>query len=559
MQKGRCSASGRFLCLGPVELGCGFGLALYPDRGEWCEILFRCTEERPAKQKMTNGDICAILSKNHRQVREEVCSLKENFPFEMILDNISDGIFLTDRDGTILYANSVYMKLLNMSKDDMIGFNVHRFLELGQVEFCISDIVCKENRQIIMFQDVYDTSRTRQKMHRQLAIFTPLFGPDGEIENILAVVKPLNRLNSEYYAASQNNIISSIAVVPDNAQDKDQGFLIAESRAMQGILKVVHEVADTEASVLISGESGTGKEVIAHYIHDCSSRRDHPLVIINCASLPENLLEAELFGYEKGAFTGSAPNGKPGLFEEAAGGTLFLDEINSMPLSLQGKLLRAIETKSIQRIGATKGRRIDFRLLVATNENLEQLVREQRFRADLFYRINVIPIVIPPLRERREDIVPLALKFLEMYCKKNQKEKVFSPRTLENIRKADWPGNVRELKNFVERSVLMSRDTTIEVTDISSISSAGGQEVSARRFGDQLCFTPTAQRYEALVRKGVSLDEYLARCEAGYLEWAFQEYGSTYKVAEALHTSQASIMRRKKKYFSSSTDSAEEK
>ena len=479
-----------------------------------------------------------------------MCKVKEASLFETILDNISDGIFLTDKEGTILYANSVYMELLNMSKDDMIGFNVHRFLELEQVEFCISDIVLQKKRQVTMFQDVYDTSRTRQKMHRQLAIFTPLFGSNGEIENILAVVKPLNRLNSEYYEASRNNIISSIAVVPDDSQDRDQGFLIAETHAMQGILRVVHEVADTKASVLISGESGTGKEVIAHYIHDCSSRRDHPLVIINCASLPENLLEAELFGYEKGAFTGSAPNGKPGLFEEANGGTLFLDEINSMPLSLQGKLLRAIETKSIQRIGATKGRRIDFRLLVATNEDLEKMVHEQRFRADLFYRINVIPIMIPPLRERREDIVPLALKFLDVYCKKNRKEKAFSPRTLENIRKADWPGNVRELKNFVERSVLMSRDTTIEVTDISSISSTGGREASARQFGDRLCFTLASQRYESLVRKGVSLDEYLAQCEVGYLEWAFREYGSTYKVAEALHTSQASIMRRKKKYFS---------
>ena len=475
----------------------------------------------------------------------------ENGIFETILDNLSDGVFLLDRDGNFLYANSTYLRLLNLSKRKMLHFNVHSFLENGQVDFLISDKVLREKRQVIMFQDVYDAAHTRRRLHRQLAIFTPSFGQDGEIKNILAVIKPLNQLNEEYYEAGRN-VVSTFSLPPVSEQTADSDFVVAESPAMREILRTAHEVADSDASVLISGESGTGKDVIAHYIHGHSVRGKHPLVIINCAALPENLLEAELFGYEKGAFTGSSPGGKQGLFEAAAGGTLFLDEINSMPLSLQGKLLRVIETKTIQRIGSTTSRKIDFRLLVATNEDLERLVREHRFRADLFYRINVIPIVIPPLRERREDIAPLALKFLERYCKKSGKYKEFSPQTMENMRRGDWPGNVRELKNFVERSVLMSSDLNIELPALASIPPGGLGEARARP-GDRLYFAD-AEKFEGLAQGGVSLDEYLDQCEQRYLSWAFQRYGSTYKVAQALRTSQASIMRRKKKYFSHETE-----
>ena len=473
-------------------------------------------------------------------------ALGENGIFETILDNLSDGVFLLDREGNFLYANSAYLRLLNLSRSKMQNFNVHSFLESGQVEFLISDKVLQEKRQVIMFQDVYDAAHTKRKLHRQLAIFTPIFGQDGEIKNILAVIKPLNQLNDEYYEAGRN-IVSTFSLPPVNEQSADSDFIVAESPAMQGILHIAHEVADSDASVLISGESGTGKDVIAHYIHDCSYRRNKPLVIINCAALPESLLEAELFGYEKGAFTGSSPGGKQGLFEAAAGGTLFLDEINSMPLSLQGKLLRVIETKTIQRIGSTASRRIDFRLLVATNENLERMVEEQKFRADLFYRINVIPIVIPPLRERREDIVPLALKFLERYCKKSGKHKEFSPQTMENMRRGDWPGNVRELKNFVERSVLMSSDLNIELPALASIAPAAHRDTHTQS-GDSLYFAD-GENFSRMVRGGMSLDEYLGDCERACLDWAFQRYGSTYKVAEALRTSQAAIMRRKRKYY----------
>ncbi len=232
---------------------------------------------------------------------------------------------------------------------------------------------------------------------------------------------------------------------------------------MQAILQTAAQVAQTDSTVLISGETGTGKEVLAKYIHRNSSRADAPIIEINCAALPENLLEAELFGYTKGAFTGALNTGKPGLIEAAHGGTLFLDEINSLPLALQGKFLRVLESHKSKRLGAVEEQEIDFRLLAATNQNLKEGVLAGTFRAALYYRLNVIPLELPPLRERREDIAPLATFFLDYYCKRYSRTKVLSRRVIEQLKAYDWPGNIRELKNVVERLLVTSAAGTLEI------------------------------------------------------------------------------------------------
>lgn len=400
-----------------------------------------------------------------------------------------------------------------------------------------------------MFQDVMDTQNYGRNTFRQMVISTPIFDETGKVRNILAVVRPLDMMNSLYQQASQSATVSAFTGVGSTPPVTGKA-LIAESPAMQGILTTVATVAAVDSAVLITGESGTGKEVIAQFIHDASPRNKRDLIVINCASLPENLLEAELFGYEKGAFTGAAPGGKMGLFEAAHGGTLFLDEINSMLLNLQGKVLRALETKTIQRVGSTKSKQVDFRLLTASNEDLTKLVEEKRFRADLYYRLAVIPIRLPPLRERREDIVPLALHFLDMYCRKYSKIKTFTKQTLHLISQYPWPGNVRELKNFVERSVVMSLGQQIEVLDVASFLST----VSVQPNGS--AGTPAAPpgnnqvdaRFEHMLAAGVSLETYVAQCEKQYLSHALKKYQNSYQTAAALGTSQSSIMRRKQKY-----------
>ena len=386
---------------------------------------------------------------------------------EVILDNLPDGVYVLDDRGNYIFVNSAYVQALNMPKDVLLHYNVHDFLNTGQIDICVSDIVYREKRQVVMFQDVLDTQNYGRDTIRQMIISTPIFDDSGKIRNILAVVRPLDRLNQLYYQATQAESVSSISGLRASPPVKGSA-VIAESPAMRAALSTAATVAVVDSAVLISGESGTGKEVVAQYIHDASPRSGKPLVVINCASLPENLLEAELFGYEKGAFTGAAPGGKAGLFEAADGGTLFLDEINSMPLNLQGKVLRALETKTIQRLGSTRSKKVDFRLLTASNEDLYHLVEEKKFRADLYYRLAVIPIRLPPLRERREDIIPLAQHFLKLFCRKYAKDKEFSPQTLQLMIQYPWPGNVRELRNFVERAVVMSLGRQVAVPDVSS-------------------------------------------------------------------------------------------
>jgi DNA-binding NtrC family response regulator len=241
---------------------------------------------------------------------------------------------------------------------------------------------------------------------------------------------------------------------------------IARSKAMQDILDTVLRIGPTRATVLLCGESGTGKDLIARVLHHHSPRRERPFVKINCTAIPENLMESELFGYEKGAFTGAA-GAKPGKFEQADTGTVFLDEIGDVPPAIQVKLLRVLQEREFERLGSNKVRQIDVRVVAATNADLRRALEEGRFREDLYYRLNVVPINIPPLRERREDIPPLAQQFLaRCAAESGSPVESFSPEALEIIRAHDWPGNVRQLQNVIERSVLLASGRCLEASDI---------------------------------------------------------------------------------------------
>jgi len=431
-----------------------------------------------------------------------------------------------------------------MSKNMLLNYNVHDFLSTGQIDICISDIVYREKRQVVMFQNVYDTQAHGRQTFRQLVISTPIFNSGGNVQNILAVVRPLNMLNALYQQAASHNVVAA-AAQPITDEEKDPN-VVAKSLSMQRILRLARTIADVDTAVLVTGDSGTGKEVVAQYIHRVGKRRDKPFVVINCAALPASLLEAELFGYEKGAFTGASPSGKKGLFEEACGGTVFLDEINSMPLGLQGSLLRTIETKTVKRIGSNKNIHVNFRLIAASNEDLDELVKQKRFRMDLLYRLNVIPVDIPPLRQRKEDIIPLANNFLKYFCEKHNKHMVFSPATLHNILAYDWPGNVRQLKNFVERSVVISLEEIIGVDNVEAIAGSGYLHVSPHQPPSQA--NPPNELFAQLLTGGTTLEAYVNGCEKEYVSYVLQQYPNTYKAAEVLGTSQSSVMRKKKKY-----------
>jgi DNA-binding NtrC family response regulator len=261
--------------------------------------------------------------------------------------------------------------------------------------------------------------------------------------------------------SSLNREVLDLRARIDRQSTLGTGRLIGSSARMLDAFKMIGKVAETDTTVLICGESGTGKELVAEAIHNYSRRKDNAFVVVNCAALPENLLESELFGYERGAFTGAAAR-KIGRFEVAEGGTIFLDEIGELSQNLQAKLLRVLQDHSFERLGGTETKSGDFRVLAATNRDLDVTVRERLFREDLYYRLNVVRITVPPLRERRADIVPLAEHFLRLYSENNGLPAIgFSEEAILMLQTYSYPGNVRELENMVERAVLMARGRAI--------------------------------------------------------------------------------------------------
>src|SRR5699024_3714408 len=290
-------------------------------------------------------------------------------------------------------------------------------------------------------------------------------------------------------------------------------------------------VATVDSTILILGESGVGKEVITNFIHKNSSRAENAFLKINCGAIPENLLESELFGYEKGAFTGANNKGKAGLFELADNGTLFLDEIADMPLSLQVKLLRVLQEKEVMRIGGTRSISVDARIITATNTDLKKEVAKGRFREDLYYRLNVIPINIPPLRKRPEDILLLANHFIEYFNETHTTDRRFSPQILHAFQSYDWPGNVRELQNIVERLVVTSDE----------------RKISSDLLPEE--FHKCSINEESVkVNKIIPLKKCLELAEKQLLSLAREKYSSTTEIAKVLEVNQSTISRKFNKY-----------
>ena len=283
--------------------------------------------------------------------------------------------------------------------------------------------------------------------------------------------------------------------------------LIGGSEAMRKVYRAIEAVAGSNANVVIRGESGVGKELVAHAIVQTGERRDQPYICLNCSALPESLIESELFGYEKGAFTG-ADTAKPGMIEAAHAGTLFLDEITTLNHGLQSKLLRVLQDRMVQRLGGRTAKKIDFRLITATNDDLEAMVRMGRFREDLYYRINVVPISVPPLRDRQGDIPLLVEHFLRLYCTSNKKPvKQLQPELMEILEAYSWPGNVRELENVVQRLVIMS----------------DGQVVAAHHLPQQLLTSSAASQEAILIPEGgVDFDAEMQKIEIAYLSAALR-------------------------------------
>ncbi|RIB43984.1 sigma-54-dependent transcriptional regulator [Escherichia coli] len=337
--------------------------------------------------------------------------------FATMIDNMDQGVLVVDADNRVQFVNQTALKTLGVVQNNIIGKPV-RFRPL-----------------------TFESNFTHAHMQH-------IVSWDDKSELIIGQLHNIQGRQLFLMAFHQSHTSFSVANAPDEPHIEQ---LVGECRVMRQLKRLISRIAPSPSSVMVVGESGTGKEVVARAIHKLSGRRNKPFIAINCAAIPEQLLESELFGYVKGAFTGASANGKTGLIQAANTGTLFLDEIGDMPLMLQAKLLRAIEAREILPIGASSPIQVDIRIISATNQNLAQFIAEGKFREDLFYRLNVIPITLPPLRERQEDIELLVHYFLHLHTRRlGSVYPGIAPDVVEILRKHRWPGNLRELSNLME-------------------------------------------------------------------------------------------------------------
>jgi len=387
----------------------------------------------------------------------KIRSLGEKIRFyEAILDNIYNGVMITDPDGRIIFFSKTYGKFLGVNPDEAIGKHCTEVIENTRMH-----IVGKtgtpeiDHPHRIMGQDMVVQRIPIEMDGKLIAVYGQVMFKD--VRDVHALARKLNVLESkvELYEKELESLRSSKYTINN---------IVGKSERITELKKLALKAAKTHSPVLLTGESGTGKELFAHAIHYASNRRPYPFIRLNCAAIPKDLLEAELFGYEPGAFTGAGSKGKPGKFELADRGSIFLDEITDLPLEMQPKLLRVLEEKEMERLGGTRLTKSDFRLIVASNENLERCVEQGRFRKDLYYRLNVIPIQIPPLRERKEDI-PIIVQHLIEILNKDLGTHVIkiTPEVLNIFENYDWPGNVRELSNVLERIIYACDGDTMQV------------------------------------------------------------------------------------------------
>ncbi len=414
----------------------------------------------------------------------EKTKLKEDIPYIDILDNLDIAVAVFDSKGNYLFVNRALVNWRNIPRSEFEKMNVHEFLPV--ISNCVFDLVMQEKKKVSCVQTYQDIQKVDSEKRMRMTTGMPIFDENGNIKYVINAMQDIDAFEAKYHRLLKENKVMDLEKSSAKAPEKKD--IIAKSPKFLDVLAIAENTAPLDSTILLYGESGCGKEVVADYIYRHSKRAEKPIITVNCAAFPENLIEAELFGYEKGAFTGANREGKMGLIEAADGGTLFLDEINSLSMNIQGKLLRILEDKSIQRIGSTKMKKVDFRLIAATNRDLRTLVADGSFREDLYYRLQVIPLTIPPIRERVEDIVPLCLHFMNYYSEKYNIPKKLSDGALEELKRYDWPGNVREIRNFAERVVVMTPRTVYEINSISP-----GLLSHAERKTEPVCSVPSVQ------------------------------------------------------------------
>jgi PAS domain S-box-containing protein len=508
------------------------------------------------KGKVVDLVLFITLSKSGGRVQGAVCTFQEMGQFEMsarklesyqqlnrelaaIFDASSDGLWVCDHKGNVTNINKASARLNGIKTEEIIGRNITDLVASGLFDRSVTVEVIETRRQVSIMQYVKRTNRYL------LATGTPVFDDQGNLHIVVVNERDMTQLNVMREELEQTQMVTEKIrdeLTELRLLERKHQAIIAESKEMRQVLTVALKLARLDASnILILGESGTGKGLMARFIHKNSIRAKKPFIPINCAALPESLLEAELFGYERGAFTGAREQGKVGLFELAHEGVLFLDEIGDLPLTLQAKLLKYLDDHEIMRLGGVKARHIDCTVIAATNRDIEEQVKKRRFRGDLFYRLNAFTIHIPALRSRPEDIFELIQYYMTQYNRAYGTQCKLMPETLERLQNYAFPGNVRELKNLIKRAVVVGESEMLDGFLKHSLDAARS--------------SATSESYPGSTRARLADD--VNAFEKEILRRAVRQCRTTRELASAIGVSQPTAVRKMKKFgFSFSNDSS---
>ncbi len=415
-----------------------------------------------------NGNVVGVISifqdiSEYEAISSELQSYKQlHRELEAIFESSYDGLYITDGKAVTIRVNTAYERITGLCRQDVLGRSMGDLVKERIFDHSVTLAVIEKKKQVTMMQNIKGNTQV-------MVTGTPIFDDNGDIALIVTNVRDLTLLNELRNELQESRRLSSRYYKSLLEQEQFHYALedmVVKSEAMRQVVRKAVKVADVETSVLLCGESGVGKSMLARIIHLLSPRKERPFVKINCGAIPESLMESELFGYKKGAFTGALSDGKAGLIEAGHTGTVFLDEVGDLTSSMQVKLLQVLEEKTFTRIGAIKPTSVDVRIIAATNKDLKALVKNGIFREDLYYRLSVIPILVPSLRERPEDIPALINNILEKFRKNPKYRKRFEPEVIDRLMAYDYPGNVRELINLIERLIVMSEGEVITVNEL---------------------------------------------------------------------------------------------
>ncbi|HOE31970.1 MAG TPA: sigma 54-interacting transcriptional regulator [Smithella sp.] len=453
---------------------------------------------------------------------------------DVLLNCIDEAILIVDRDANILKYNETFSRLTDLMGRSLVGMNLKDIVASGILRESAA-LKSLEVKKKIDMNLTYETGQTATWT------YIPVFDERGELVMTVGTGRDMTKLVTlEKKLKISETIISQYEGRNlKMAGDAGQVEIIYSSSVMQQVIRLGWKAAATSSPVLIWGETGVGKEIMAALIHQLSARSAKPFVAINCASIPDELLEAELFGYEEGSFTGAKRSGKKGLLEEAHEGTLLLDEIGELPLKMQSKLLRFLQEGNFQKIGSNKTQAVDVRILCATNLTMDQLMNSKQFRQDLFYRIAVIPVFIPPLRDRQEDIPPLILHFIQIFNTKYKTDIKLPAKLMNRLYTYEWPGNVRELKNVIERMAIMHASQELTEEDLELILNINPRQASSDRS------LPAPE--PAMPVLPPSLPKAMDQFEEKWIRQAYQMTGSIVGAAKLLGINPSTIHRKLKK------------